>query len=85
MAERLRGTNYRKHPAGLSGSHRGIERANLKRILMAYFHYYYRWRTHLLLEMDNPNSRAVQRSSFGNVIQFPELGGLHHHYERIAA
>jgi putative transposase len=58
---------------------------HLKRILTAYFVYYHRWRTHLSLEMDSPSSRPVQQPSAGNVVQFPELGGLHHHYERIAA
>ena len=58
---------------------------HLEWILTAYFHYYHRRRTHLSLEMDSPNSRTVQRPSFGNVVQFPELGRLHHNYERIAA
>jgi putative transposase len=58
---------------------------HLKRILTAYFVYYHRWRTHLSLEMDSPSSRPVQQPSSGNVVQFPELGGLHHHYERIPA
>ena len=58
---------------------------HLKRILTDYFHYYHRWRTHLSLEMDSPESRSVQRPSLGQVAQFPEVGGLHHHYERMAA
>ena len=29
------------------------------------FDYYYRWRTHLSLEMDTPESRLVQRSALG--------------------
>ena len=57
----------------------------LKRILASYFSYYHRWRTHLSLEMDSPNSRPAQLPRLGNVVQFPEVGGLHHHYERIAA
>ena len=58
---------------------------HLKRILTSYFNYYHRWRTHLSLEMDSPGSRPVQLPAFGNVLEFPEVGGLHHHYERIAA
>ncbi|MDA9983459.1 integrase, partial [Gammaproteobacteria bacterium] len=58
---------------------------HLKRILTDYFHYYHRWRTHLSLKMDSPESRPVQKPSLGQVVQFPEVGGLHHHYERIAA
>lgn len=62
-----------------------VNERQLKRILTSYFDYYHRWRTHLSLEMDSPNSRPVQLQGSGIVVQFPELGGLHHHYERIAA
>ena len=57
----------------------------LKRILTSYFDYYHRWRTHLSLEMDSPEPRSVQPPALGKVMQFPEVGGLHHHYERLAA
>ena len=50
-----------------------------------YFRYYHRWRTHQSLEMDAPDPRPVQSSEDGRVIEIPEVGGLHHHYERIAA
>ena len=62
-----------------------LNERQLKRILTSYFSYYHWWRTHLSLEMDSPSSRPVQQRGSGNVVQFPELGGLHHHYERIAA
>ncbi len=62
-----------------------LNERHLKRILNAYFSYYHRWRTRLSLEMDSPSRRPVQLAGSGNVVQFPELGGLHHHYERIAA
>jgi transposase InsO family protein len=58
---------------------------HLKRILASYFTYYHRWRTHLSLEMDSPESRSVQSPALGKVVQFQEVGGLHHHYERMAA
>lgn len=58
---------------------------HLKRILTGYFGYYHRWRTHLSLAMDSPESRPVQPSELGRVVEFPEVGGLHHHYERLAA
>jgi hypothetical protein len=35
-------------------------------------------------EMDCPEHRAVHPSDRGRVIEIPEVGGLHHHYERIA-
>ena len=57
----------------------------LKRILTSYFNYYHRWRTHLSLEMDSSESRSVQLPANGKVVQFPEVGGLHHQYERLAA
>jgi hypothetical protein len=59
-----------------------LNERHLKRILNRYFDYYHRWRTHLSLEMDTPESRLVQRPACGKVVQFPEVGGLHHHYER---
>ena len=58
---------------------------HLKRILTSYFNYYHRWRTHLSLGMDSPESRSVQPPAHGKVVQFPEVGGLHHQYERLAA
>ena len=62
-----------------------LNERHLKRILNRYFVYYHRWRTHLSLEKDTPESRLVQRPACGKVVQFPEVGGLHHHYERLAA
>jgi len=67
-------------PAGLPGSCR-----HLKRILTSYYKYYHRWRTHQSLGIDSPGSRSVQLPALGNVIQFPEVGGLHHHSERLVA
>jgi len=58
---------------------------HLMRILTRYFNYYHCWRTHLSLGMDSPESRSVQSPELGKVVQFPEVGGLHHHYERVAA
>jgi hypothetical protein len=39
----------------------------------------------LSLHKDCPWPRPVQLPSAGNVIAFPEVGGLHHRYERRAA
>ena len=58
---------------------------HLKRILIRYFDYYHRWRTHLSLGRDSPESRLVQPPALGKVVQFPEVNGLNHHYERLAA
>ncbi len=62
-----------------------LNECHLKRILTSYLKYYHRWRTHLSLDMDSPQSRSVQPPALGKVVQFPEVGGLHHHYERLAA
>jgi transposase InsO family protein len=56
---------------------------HLKRVLRDYLGYYHRWRTHLSLEMDAPERRPVQET--GRIVEVEELGGLHHHYERMAA
>ena len=58
---------------------------HLRRLLASYFQYYHRWRTHLSLAMDCPEARPVQPPEQGAVVAFPEVGGLHHHYERMAA
>jgi putative transposase len=57
---------------------------HLKRILTCYSYYYHRWRTPLSLGMDSPESPSVQPPAIGKVVQFPETGGLHHHYEQLA-
>jgi len=59
--------------------------AHLRRVLTFYVFYYHRTRTHLALEKDAPVRRRVQASTEGRVIAFPEVGGLHHRYERRAA
>ena len=58
---------------------------HLKRILMSYFNYYHCWGTHLSLGMDSTESRSVQLPDLGKVVQYPEAGSPHHHYERLAA
>jgi putative transposase len=55
------------------------------RILSDYARYYNRARTHLALEKDAPERRRVQGRELGRVIAFPEVRGLHHRYERVAA
>ena len=60
-----------------------FDEASLRRTLRLYFRYYHESRLHLSLDRDSPNSRPVQ--SLGKVIAIPEVGGLHHRYERRAA
>ena len=47
--------------------------------------YYHRSRTHLGLQKDTPETRPVQPPEAGRIISIPEVGGLHHRYERRAA
>ncbi|MCF6284855.1 MAG: integrase core domain-containing protein [Candidatus Hydrogenedentes bacterium] len=58
---------------------------HLRRILKSYVEYYNRYRTHLSLEMDTPEGRAPHSRKESKVISIAHLGGLHHHYERLAA
>src|SRR5499427_2416570 len=62
-----------------------INQRHLRRILKSYFGYYHRWRTHLSLDKDAPESRPVQALQAGRIIQIREVGGLHHRYESSAA
>lgn len=57
----------------------------LRRVLKEYFEYYEHCRTHLSLDKDAPVSRPVQPPSLGEVIEIPQVGGLHHLYTRKAA
>jgi hypothetical protein len=56
---------------------------HLRRTLASYFAYYHGSRTHLGLDKQCPFPRQV--SSIGRIIEIPQLGGLHHRYERVAA
>jgi putative transposase len=61
----------------------GNERG-LRRVLHAYVAYYLKSRTHLSLSKDAPVSRPVASPSDGEIVAIPQLGGLHHRYERRA-
>jgi transposase InsO family protein len=60
-----------------------LNRRHLCRVLKSYFAYYHGSRTHLALAKDAPDKRAVMPR--GEIIVIPEVGGLHHRYERRAA
>ena len=57
----------------------------LRRVLSSYFQYHHQTRTHLSLDKDCPEPRPVHAAVAGNIIAFPEVGGLHHRHERRAA
>ena len=56
---------------------------HLKATLAAYFRYYHRSRPHLALDKQCPIQRQIMKH--GVILKIPELGGLHHRYEGIAA
>jgi transposase InsO family protein len=60
-----------------------LHERHLRRLLKKYLKYYHGSRTHLALKKDAPEPRAVM--SQGKIIAIPQVGGLHHRYERRAA
>src|SRR2546428_123274 len=81
FAERVIGTIRRElldHVIVLSEGH-------LRRRLRSYLRYYHDSRTHLALEKDAPEPRAVEPPEHGRVVALPHVGGLHHRYVRRAA
>ena len=62
-----------------------FQERSLRRILASYFEYYHESRTHLSLAKDSPEPRPIQSREMGRVVALPQLGGLHHRYERRAA
>jgi transposase InsO family protein len=58
---------------------------HLVRVARSYVDYYNRIRTHLALGKDPPDGRTVQGPEAGAIVASPEVGGLHHRYERRAA
>lgn len=57
----------------------------LRSILKSYVEYYERSRTHLSLGKDAPAGRPIQPVGTGRIVEIPQVGGLHHRYERVAA
>jgi putative transposase len=63
-----------------------LNEVGLLRLMTLYRAYYERSRTHLSLDKDAPIPRPVTPSRDGAaVVAIPEVGGLHHRYERRAA
>ena len=79
--ERLIGTLRREcldHMVVLNETH-------LRSLLRDYLAYYHSVRTHLSLDKDAPEPRAVERPDLGRIVETPMVGGLHHRYGRLAA
>ncbi len=62
-----------------------FDERHLRRVLSSYFSYHHETRTHLSLDKDCPQARPIHLPTAGTIILFPEVGGLHHRYERRAA
>ena len=58
---------------------------HLRHVLSSYVDYYHQVRTHLSLDKDCPHSRPIQPLRSGRVIAIPQVGGLHHRYQPLAA
>ena len=58
---------------------------SLYRHLKLFVTYYHESRTHLSLDKDAPEPRPVQSADAGHIVSIPQVGGLHHRYERRAA
>jgi transposase InsO family protein len=63
-----------------------MNEGHLRRLLRRYVtDYYHASRTHLSLDKDSPEPRAVEPPAMGEVLELPVLAGLHHRYTRRAA
>lgn len=61
-----------------------LSEKQLIRIVQSYLDYYHDCRTHLSLERNAPNPRAVASRDAGPVSSIPRVGGLQHEYRRAA-
>lgn len=62
-----------------------FNQTSLCRHLKSFLTYYHESRTHLSLAKDTPEPRPPQPLELGTIIAIPQVGGLHHRYERHAA
>jgi hypothetical protein len=62
-----------------------LSERSLRRHVLRFVAYYHQSRTHLGLQKDAPEPRPVQGPEAGRIVAFPQVGGLHHRYERRAA
>jgi putative transposase len=61
-----------------------INERHLRRLLRRYLAYYNATRPHQSLHNNSPYPRDVQRSAGGHIVAIPQVGGLHHRYQRPA-
>jgi len=61
-----------------------LSATGLQRLMDLYCAYYEHSRTHVSLNKDAPIPRPITAPN-GRVVAIPQVGGLHHRYERLAA
>jgi putative transposase len=61
-----------------------LSEAHLRRLLHAYAAYYNTTRQHQSLDNNSPQPRAIEPPPCGRIIAIPQVGGLHHRYQRAA-
>ena len=61
-----------------------LSEAHLRRLLRAYLAYYNTARPHQSLANNSPQPRMVEPPPRGRIIAIPQVGGLHHRYQRVA-
>lgn len=62
-----------------------LNERHLLRVLRSYASYHHASRTHRVLDGDAPGGRAVEPPEKGEVVAYPQVGGLHRRYARRAA
>ena len=82
-------------PSGVIGSIRRecldhlivVNEVGLSRIVTQYLDlaYYHQSRTHLSLAKDSPQPRTIAPPTRGPIVATPQVGDLHHRYDRRAA
>jgi hypothetical protein len=82
VVKRLRGTRHSIRRECLDHV-MVLTESRLRRVLAEYATYYQYSRAHLGLAKDTPISRPV--SAIGSIVATPQVGGLHHRYDRRAA
>jgi putative transposase len=60
-----------------------LNEAHLRRLLRRYLGYYTLSRPHQALGNNSPHPRNVQPSSRGRIAAIPQVGALHHRYQRV--
>jgi putative transposase len=61
-----------------------LSERHLRRLLRTYLVYYNGTRPHQSLDNDSPRRRELQSVPTGPIVTVPEVGGLHHRYQRAA-